>query len=435
MTFGPAGAGCLRCRIDFPHLGPVPWLFPEPRAALVEWRGRLHLLLQHLLREAAVYEADLALEGLHALTRQRLELLARAHRDHARRLGEFLAPLGLRGREERYEVHLALRTPLPTSQGLSTYYANLHRDWSWGEQENRLSLDLLRGVMPGEPGRTLVLGAGAGRLAYDLHQALGAPLTVALDFNPLLALVGAHMAAGESLELHEFPIAPRRLADHAVLRRLAAPAPARPGLEFVLGDALAAPFAAGSFDTVITPWFVDIVPEDLRVLMTRINRLLAPGGRWVDFGSLAYSDRRPASCYSLDELQALAPGAGFEMGEVVESELPYMRSPASRHSRLERVIAFAATRRAEVPVGDAMPRPAWLERADVAVPALPEFREQALSTRVYAFIMAMIDGTRTVRDMAALMEQQQLMKADDAETAIQSFLRRMHDDAVRRANF
>ncbi len=435
LTAGPDGGACLHCRTDFPSIGTVPWLFPEPRAALLEWRGRLHLLAEHLAREAGVFEADLALPDLHPLTRQRLEMLAAAHRDHAARLRELLAPLGLRERGERYEVHLALRTQLPTSQGLSTYYANLHRDWAWGDDENAQSLELLTSVIEGRLGRTLVLGAGAGRLAYDLHQSLDAPLTVALDFNPLLALAGARISAGEVLQLYEFPIAPRRLADHAVLRTLSAPGPSRPGLEFVLGDALAAPFAPGSFDTVVTPWFIDIVPDELPALMARINQLLTPGGRWIDFGSLAFSDRRPASCYSLDELEALVPTAGFELGPVQEAEIPYMRSPASRHSRVERVIAFAATKQADVPVAAAPAVPDWLTRADVPVPALPEFREQALSTRVYAFIMAMIDGERTVADMAALMEQQQLMKADDAVASIQRFLRRMHEDAGKRANF
>ena len=46
------------------------------------------------------------------------------------------------------------------------------------------------------------------------------------------------------------------------------------------------------------------------------------------------------------------------------------------------------------------------------MPVLPQFRAQALSTRVYAFLLAMIDGERTIRDMARLMEQQKLMPAD-----------------------
>src|SRR5690606_3628478 len=116
------------------------------------------------------------------------------------------------------------------------------------------------------PGRTLVLGAGAGRLAYDFHERCGTASTTALDFNPLLVLLAARAARGEAIELYEFPLAPRSTAEQAVLRRLAAPRPARHGLRFVLGDANRPPFPAGAFDTVITPWLVDILPEPFDVL-------------------------------------------------------------------------------------------------------------------------------------------------------------------------
>jgi len=48
---------------------------------------------------------------------------------------------------------------------------------------------------------------------------------------------------GERVVLLEFPIAPRTLADVALRRELAAPAPARAGLELVFADAWRAPFA------------------------------------------------------------------------------------------------------------------------------------------------------------------------------------------------
>src|SRR5690606_17875307 len=123
---------------------------------------------------------------------------------------------------------LALRTRLPRDQGLHTYYANVHRDWSWGDDENAASLhevgQVLRDDGRGETvGHTLVLGGGAGRLAYDIHMSFRTSSTVVMDFNPLLLLVADAVTSGKALQLHEFPIAPRTADDVAVLRQLQAP--------------------------------------------------------------------------------------------------------------------------------------------------------------------------------------------------------------------
>src|SRR5690606_32887966 len=85
-------------------------------------------------------------------------------------------------------------------------------------------------------GRTLVLGAGAGRLAYDIHTQLAPDTTVALDFNPLLMIIARRVTQGENVELYEFPIAPRTAADQAVLRTLSVPSLAPDGLMWMLAD-------------------------------------------------------------------------------------------------------------------------------------------------------------------------------------------------------
>ena len=98
-------------------------------------------------------------------------------------------------------THRGVGTRLPLEQGLTNYYVNLHRDWAWGEEENAAGLAEIVAVLGGNAsglGRTLVQGAGAGRLAYDLHAAGDAPLTVATDFNPLLLFVAREMFAGRS---------------------------------------------------------------------------------------------------------------------------------------------------------------------------------------------------------------------------------------------
>jgi hypothetical protein len=422
---------CAGCEIDFPRVAGIPWLFAEPNAALREWRSRLHFSLQKLERERQAVAAALASAPARPATRARLEALERAMRDHGERLRALLAPLELEQESASYETYLALRTRPPSDQGLTTYYANVHRDWCWGDAENDASFDALAAALrDAPPGRALVLGAGAGRLAYDLHMRTASAVTIALDFNPLLSIVADSVARGRTIELYEFPIAPR--GDAAVLRTLAAPSPARPGLVFLLADAHRPPFRRGAFDTVVTPWLIDILPERFDLTCARVNSLLADGGRWLNFGSLSFHDADPTARYGLDECRAALEENGFDDLRVDEREIPYLSSPASRHARRERVVSWSARKQRDVkkvPRHHALPE--WLVRGTDPVPLSDAFRSQTAATRIHAFLMSMIDGRRSIKDMAKLVVEQRLMTADEAEPALRSFFIKMHDDAKR----
>ena len=429
----PEGLRNLGGQVHFPRLDGVPAMFAEPEATLGEWRDRLHLLLVQLEQHAQRLNMALGQDGLLALTRERLTRLHKATLAHRELLADLLAPMGLERRHASAQTHLALRTRLPSDQGLTSYYANIHRDWAWGDSENESSLALLRKALgPAKLGRTLVLGAGAGRLAWDVHQQLTPTLTVALDFNPLLVLLLARLIRGDTVALYEFPIAPRSISDHAILRELRTPTPTRPGFYPLLGDALRPPFNPGSFDTVITPWVIDILPEAANPQLARINSLLASQGQWLHFGSMNFNLADPAVNYSLEETVALADATGFARPAISEAVLPYMCSPASRHGRSERVIAMRAQKVSEAP---AIPRhnalPDWLVTGRTPVPVLPAFRDQAMATLIHLFIIELIDGKRSLRDMAALMEQQRLMSRDEAEESIRGFLIRLFEDAQR----
>jgi hypothetical protein len=280
----------------------------------------------------------------------------------------------------------------------------------------------------------LLLGVGAGRLAYDLHQRRRPQTLIAADLNPLFLLAARRLLAGESIELYEFPIAPRDIDSHAILRRLQAPAPAAEGLHLVFADVTDGPFAAGAFDTVVTPWLIDIVDEDLAVFARRINGWLRPGGRWVNSGSLSFAGDDPARRYSLEEVLDVVAAAGFTVELQREDTVPYLGSPASRHARLETVVTFAAVKREECAVTARTPRsPEWLERTDLPVPLLPEFAGRQLELRVLAYVASLVDGRRSIRDVARVLVEQRLMSADEAEPTVRGFLRRLHAETRARA--
>ena len=429
---------CKACKVDFPLVDGIPWLFAEPHAALGEWRGRLQFALQQLAHEIAGLEQELENTELSALARRRVERYTKCVESHRRKLQKLLRPVDVQSLQGSYESYLALRARLPSDQGLNTYYANIHRDWGWGDEENQASLKQIRAVLHdhAELGNVLVLGAGAGRLAYDIHTNLDRESTVALDFNPLLMLVAKAVTDGGQVNLYEFPIAPLALEDDAVLRKLSAPKPAGENFHLVMGDALRPPFPEKSFDTVVTPWLIDIVTEDLPVFAARINRLLKKEGRWVNFGSLAFANPRRAKRYSPEEVKAIVGESGFSDPYVSQATIPYMCSPASRHGRRERVFTFSAykERNASKPERHRS-LPDWIVTGKDPVPLSPSFRQQAMTTQIYSFIMSLIDGKRSIKDMAIVLENQKLMTKEEAEPAIRSFLTKMYDDAQQQSTF
>ena len=429
---------CQACDVNFPFVGEIPWMFAEPQAALGEWRGRLQFALQTLSHEVAGLEQELKNKDLSPLARRRVERYMKCVDSHRRKLQNLCRPVDRQSLQGNYESYLALRTRLPADHGLNTYYANIHRDWAWGDEENRASLKQIQSVLHdhADLGNVLVLGAGAGRLAYDIHTNLQCTSTVAMDFNPLLMLVAQTVTQGKKLSLYEFPIAPLALEDDAVLRKLKAPEAVDDSFHLVLGDALRPPFPVKTFDTVVTPWLIDVITEDLPILAARINRLLKKEGRWVNFGSLAFSSPKKSRCYSPEEVKAIIGENGFSDPYVSQATIPYMCSPASRHGRQERVFTFSAYKERNASKPDRYKAlPDWIVTGKEPVPQTPSFKQQAMTTQIYSFIMSLIDGKRSIKDMAVVLESQRLMTKEEAEPAIRSFLTKMYDDSKSQSGF
>jgi hypothetical protein len=429
-----AGYRCERCAVEFPRVGGIPWLFAEPLASLGEWRSRTATTLQTLRHESARLAAAAQSASISELTRRRLRQLAGATQEHARQLERLLLPVLTTARTASYETNLAFRAAAPWDHGLMTYAYNVHRDWSWGEAENEASLRIVVDALAGaSPGKTLVLGAGAGRLAYDVHMHGGADATVVLDFNPFLLLLAREITTGGSVTLYELPLAPKSLDQCAVPRTLSAAEPCREGLHYVLADAQRPPFAPGSFDTVITPWLVDILPEPFEHLSRRVNALLRDGGRWINFGSLSFHVADPALQYSPEECVDIVGQTGFDAVRLDDTTMPYLSSPASRHARVEQVVSWRATKRHAVP---AAPRPellpGWLAQGNEPVPLLDVFRAQAPATRIRGYVLSLIDGQRSLKEIVGIFDQQKLMTHEEAEATIRSLLARLYESSQHR---
>jgi hypothetical protein len=90
---------------------------------------------------------------------------------------------------------------------------------------------------------------------------------------------------------------------------------------------------------------IDQVPPDLPAFLATVNRLLRPGGRWINQGPLLYPPDAPLSRrFSGEEVFALAARAGFVLGRTSEASRPHFVSPLSGPGKVEWVLTFVATK-------------------------------------------------------------------------------------------
>jgi hypothetical protein len=428
---------CLPCQTIYPQVDGIPWLVPSPSEQLAAWRLKLQALLAHLDSEATCFKEDLKRPGLGTLTQKRLRKMLQAKVEHKKALIDLLAPL-YRACELPSEILQATGIEIPSGQTLTGYYTNVHRDWAWDTQENAACLDVLKNLLGTNAnlGHALVLGAGACRLPYDIYQTYKPKTLVASDINPFMLLTAKRILRGKPLKLYEFPIAPRDLESHAILRKCAAPAPVDEKFQLVFADALRPPFPKQSFDSIITPWLIDILPWDLKILSQSINHLLKPGGVWINFGSLAFQHANQAINYSFEETLEVVQGQGFILADTQKATIPYMQSPNSHHGRLETVLSFAATKQSESQREEVISYlPEWLKKSNLQVPLTPAFQTARLVHTIYTDVLSLINGQSSIQDMAQTFGTRHGMNLSEATSSIHTFLKKIWEESQTRKNF
>ncbi len=411
--------------MTYPLIGGVPFFYPEPEYAIADWRNRWRLERQNLNRNAA--RAKQAAAAAAGPTRIRLQRMATGYEQQRQAVEAIIQPMLGDDRGAARETLLALQTRLPSHHAPSSYATNIVRDWGWGDGETTSALALLEALLPpGEP--ILQLGSGAGRLAFELGKSRA---VVALDSNPMLVLLAHQLSSGQSRSFMEFPVAPVRPDDVCVRHALRATGESS-HVRHLVGDAMHPPIQRATCPVVLTHWLIDVLDQPFPVFANLINALLRPGGVWVNQGSLAFDHAQPEQNLLRDEVGPALEAAGFAIEVMREDELPYLHSPHSRQRRHELVVTWCARKIRDSNKPDTITRlPKWLADNQTAIPLLPAFATQAATVRIHAWIMSMIDGQRSLADIAMELEHQGLMPRSEAETAIRGFLMTMHDEMLR----
>jgi SAM-dependent methyltransferase len=374
------------------------------------WQARASEFLAHTEGLVAAWSAEADRAEVRPRTRARLEQVTAATEGQRRCVADFFARLGADA------TQLIPTRPEPGDSPVLHCYENLFRDWVWGSAEAERALELVARLAPGPLGRLAVYGAGAGRLAFDVHQALQPSVTLALDTNPLPLLVAAELVQGETIELPEFPVAPHSETEVVVWQTLSSssssrrPAEVRDGFGFVFADARQPPFAPASLDTVLTSWFIDVVDADLEETAASIRRVLRQGGVWLNLGPLRFKRDLPHQ-YAIEEIWEIVGDQGFELVSRERADVPYFDSPVSGSRRTETVFGFAA-RRTDGPAEsqrDGSPAaarsrsqvPEWITDPRRPIPVRPSLMALGRKSMFTAGAISLVDGQRSLLDVAS----------------------------------
>lgn len=393
------GFACGGCDASFPRLCNILCLVPDPALWRTLWLRRFDDYSTSSELRVASLRQEAEAPDLLPRTQQRLRRLAAGLEQQLEAVAALFSALDINA-DPFPSTAIPSRPEAGSEVAVLQYQEHIFRDWVWGRRECEEALAFIGPAIPPRLSRLAIYGAGAGRLAVDLHRHCEPAHTFALDVNPLPFLVADRLLAGEELDLPEFPVDPNSADEVVIQRKLTLPERLRDGFSLLFADALRPPFAAGSLDAVVTSWFIDVAGTDLRQIAASINRVLRPGGLWINVGPLRF--RTAASrAYTIEEAVELAKLAHFEVASHDRQDIPYLDSPVSGSRRNETVFRFVARKTGEAPaveIPDLIPP--WVSNTLAPIPVTPALVALGRTSLFTSGVLSMIDGTRSIVDVS-----------------------------------
>lgn len=395
---------CTHCDLMFFDLSGMPCWFNVGQSQLRLWQSLYGLALEQANRNLELSQQEGTPYDLLTSNRERLEMNHRANNQIIHSLRTLMDEAGLQPIIDPEFANY-------DSARMLQYFELLLRDWAWDSavspEDNENSAEFARIQSACQStgtslGHTLVLGAGAGRLSWDIQRYLEPESTVALDTNPVL-ITAAHRLVAEKKKWLLPELQPNPQAGFEAVRNWTLCAPmADPSMHdrwfAMAANAWNPPFRAGVFDTIVTPWFIDVNGKDVRTLIAQVQRLLKAGGTWINTGPLLYGPDIPlARRYTQSEIAELITLAGFEVSYQNIEVSPYLKTPLSAQIREEQVWTFVA----KAPVlGMALPEsqpPAWIVLPHLPIPI---FDTAPPEEPVLQHLLSLVDGRRSINHIA-----------------------------------
>ena len=236
-----------------------------------------------------------------------------------------------------------IKNNISLSYKIDNYAANFYleyliRDWC-GQPESEKEIGTIETILrtalsPNHgKGRILFLGAGLGRVAYDLADLFNE--TYAIDSSISMAYlcqkiqqedvtvfeINLRNAANKNSLYKEFKASSKHSSKNH-----------RAKVSYIIGDAADMPFPGGFFSAVVSLYFTDVLP--LSILVDELKRVLHPGGKFIHFGPFEYNFNNKIEMLSFDEVKEYLIKSNFmiiDEGRVLSS---HCKSPISGAHRI-----------------------------------------------------------------------------------------------------
>jgi hypothetical protein len=328
---------CSACGQAFPLLTDIPVLMPDPGKFIGLWQNRFANYVASQKRNIESNQHLIASPSTYPPLRERLKKVTRARADNLQTILELMAP----------QRDLGPGTPPEdNADALGSFMLMVYllRDWGWETGEVDILCDKVMEILPDDLAleSLLVLGAGACRDAFNLHNHYNCPLTVSVDIAPLMLLGASRIVSGGELNLYQIqPNNVRNAQDNVTLWNLRAPRKPDNDFLFMLADATSLPFAESSFQAILTPFLIDAVGEDLRDFAPRLQRILQPGGYWVNYGAMSF---RPGINYTAEEVLSIVNASGFRILKHGFSTKPHLAPRESCQCMVYDCLYFTAVK-------------------------------------------------------------------------------------------
>lgn len=367
---------CRQCGLEHFQLGDIPCLFPSGVNHKLLWGYQVAAMTEMARQGLASMEESLSRYDLLPSTRQRIQEIHNSSKGNTEAIIDLMRSCGVVAPDDYQPGQF-------NAGDLAEYFDLVLRDWAWDttEEPNTENSNAYQRVidaikkLPDTPKRILVLGAGAGRLSWDIHSHIKPEYSVVLDSNPLLLAVANRLIHQQrSLTFGEFKNFPQinfPTIDTWSIPPIKDPENLR-ATWFPLGaNVWQLPFSENTFDLVITPWFIDVNGGDVRDLIGVINNKLVPGGHWINSGPLLFTRHLPVQLkYSASEIKEFISLANFTFDHEQISNANYLLSPLEARFRQEQIWTFSAQKNNAIT--EAYDRhffpPAWLALHHLPVP-------------------------------------------------------------------